>query len=82
VKGAYIDRRNNQKISLRDTIWVFATNLVDDKIQAFFSQYLEKKTEEEQKRAPFKTLQKTMRFAIRKHFKVSFLHVALKYFPS
>ena len=61
-KGTYNDgTASENRIDCKDTIWVFATNLVDPLIKDFYIKHLKGKPKDQLRLAPFESLQQGMR---------------------
>ena len=67
-EGKYTDRRNNEPLDCSKVIWVLATNLGEPNIIKFWDHHLKDRSEEQQKRAPFKELQKSLNQTVKTKF--------------
>ncbi|KAM0805944.1 P-loop containing nucleoside triphosphate hydrolase protein [Usnea florida] len=62
--GSYTDRRNNTTIDCSKVIWVLAANLGVREISMFWTANLKNRSPEQQKEAPIRDLQSTLRKCI------------------
>lgn len=66
--GSYIDRRNNNKVDCSKTLWVLAANLGIEEITKFWTDNLKDRSQEQQKLAPIRDLQATLKQCIIENF--------------
>lgn len=62
--GSYTDRRNNKKIDCSKVLWVLAANLGVEEITKFWAENLKDRNREQQKQAPIRDLQVTLKQCI------------------
>ena len=67
-EGKYTDRRNNKPLDCSKCIWVLAANLGEQAISNFWDAHLKDRSEEEQKRAPFKELDRSLNQIVKSEF--------------
>ena len=67
-EGKYTDRRNNKSLDCSKCIWVLAANLGERAISNFWDAHLKDRSEEEQKRAPFKELDRSLNQIVKREF--------------
>lgn len=67
-EGKYTDRRNISPLDCSKIIWVLAANLGEPDISKFWDDHLKDKSEEQQKRAPFKRLDRLLRQIVKSAF--------------
>ena len=67
-EGKYTDRRNNKPLDCSNCIWVLAANLGEPDISSFWDAHLKDRSEEEEKRAPFKELDRSLNQIVKKEF--------------
>ena len=66
--GSYTDRRNNRKIDCSKAVWILAANFGVKEITKFWVDHLKDRNQEQQKLAPIKDLQMTLRKCSIKEF--------------
>ncbi|KAK3176718.1 hypothetical protein OEA41_008043 [Lepraria neglecta] len=59
--GDYKDRRNHKQLDCSQIIWVLATNFGVEIVSKFWTKYLKDRSLEQQKKAPFKTLEASLK---------------------
>ena len=67
-EGKYTDRRSNQLLDCTKCIWILATNLGESNINTFWDDHLKDRSEEQQKKAPFNNLQRSLNQVVRSKF--------------
>lgn len=67
-EGKYSDRRNNKPLDCSKCIWVLAANLGKSVISSFWDAHLKDRSEEEQKKAPFKDLNRSLNQIVKMEF--------------
>ena len=67
-EGKCSDRRNNKPLDCSKCIWVLAANLGELAISSFWDAHLKDRSEEEQKRAPFKELDRSLNQTVKREF--------------
>ena len=67
-EGKYTDRRNNKPLDCSKCIWVLAANLGELAIRNFWDAHLKDKSEEVQKRAPFKKVDRSLTQIVKSEF--------------
>ena len=67
-EGKHTDRRNNKPLDCSKCIWVLAANLGELAISNFWDDHLKDRSQEEQKRAPFKDLDRSLHQIVKREF--------------
>ena len=67
-EGKYTDRRNNKPLDCSKCIWVLAANLGELTISNFWDAHIKDRSEEGQKRAPFKELDRSLNQIVKREF--------------
>lgn len=67
-KGKYIDRRNKKPLGCSKIIWVLATSLGEPAISKFWNDYLKDRSEDEQNKAPFAGLHRSLYQTVKRDF--------------
>ena len=66
--GSYMDRRNNTKVDCSKVLWILAANLGVKEITKFWVENLKDRDQEQQKKAPIRDLQATLKQCIIQQF--------------
>ena len=67
-EGKYTDRRNNKPLDCSKCIWVLAATLGESAISSFWDAHLKDRSEEEQKRAPFREIDRSLSQIVKRDF--------------
>lgn len=67
-EGKYTDRLQNKPLDCSKIIWVLATNLGELAIKKFWDDHLKDRSEEQQKKAPFEDLHRSLNQIVKREF--------------
>lgn len=67
-EGKYTDRRCDKPLDCSKLIWVLATNLGEPAINKFWNDHLKDRSEEQQKKAPFEDLHRSLSQTVKREF--------------
>ena len=67
-EGKYTDRRGNKPLDCSKIIWVLATNLGEPAINKFWNDHFKDRSEEQQKKAPFEDLHRSLNQTVKREF--------------